>query len=405
MTGNLISAHTASWNQQAVSNDHASWTGVPGEPQTDMSVSTNSDLLYSNVAEQHVLGKTAGLNGLPLWQMGGMNSVTSSPSADLLLSPISPCTDPREMYSPGPGYTPVTPDCSSMSYGMSAGVATASSSPDFLPLTPQSIMGQQHGAGGFHDDSKVSTTRVAPFFAADATTNARKQADTATWLRSDSPYGRSQTVSPGTPSWYPPGYALPQFSAAQDFHDHQTVFDARPNSTMLPFDRRSMQRVQWSNKSNVPTQSHFQSRFMMPLNDGEKEQRKKDDDLLLKMKQDGRTYRDIRKALGRKVAESTLRGRYRSLTKPRRERVRAPKWTGADVSRPNLYRIRLADEETGCPAQEIRTGRARQARRDTTTPRQQAEARQSRLDEDCRLDRNDRRNIQVRSSNGEEEVA
>jgi hypothetical protein len=367
MTGNLISAHTASWSQQAVSNDHASWTGVPGEPQTDMSVSTNSDLLYSNVAEQHVLGKTAGLNGLPLWQMGGMNSVTSSPSADLLLSPISPCTDPREMYSPGPGYTPVTPDCSSMSYGMSAGVATASSSPDFLPLTPQSIMGQQHGAGGFHDDSKVSTTRVAPIFAA--------------------------------------GYALPQFSAAQDFHDHQTVFDARPNSTMLPFDRRSMQRVQWSNKSNVPTQSHFQSRFMMPLNDGEKEQRKKDDDLLLKMKQDGRTYRDIRKALGRKVAESTLRGRYRSLTKPRRERVRAPKWTGADVSHPNLYHIRHADEETGCPAQEIRTGRARQARRDTPTPRQEAEARQSRLDEDCRLDRNDRRNIQVRSSNGEEEVA
>lgn len=39
------------------------------------------------------------------------------------------------------------------------------------------------------------------------------------------------------------------------------------------------------------------------------------------------------------------------------------------------------------------------------TPRQEAEARQSRLDEDCRLDRKDRRNIQVRSSNGEEEVA
>ena len=405
MTGNLMSAHTASWSQQAVSNDHASWTGGPGEPHTDMSMNTNSDLFYNHVAGQHVLGKATGLNGLSLWHLGGMNDVTSSPNTDPMLSPVSPCTDSRKMYSPGPGYTPVTPDCSSMSYGMSAGVATASSSPDFLPLTPQSMMGQQYGAGSFQDDSKASTTRVAPFLAVDATTNASRQANTATWLSTDSPYGRSQTVSPGTTSWCPPGYVVPQISAAQDFHDQQTVFDSRPNSTMDPLGQLSMQQVQWSDKSNVPTQSHFQSRFMTPLNDGEKAQRKKDDELLLQMKRDGRTYRDIRKALGRKVAESTLRGRYRSLTKPRRERVRSPKWTGADVSRPNPVHIRHADVNTGCPAQEIRTGRARQARHDAPTPRQEAEARQSRLDEDCRLDRKDRRNIQVRSSNGEEEVA
>ena len=401
MTGDLMSAHTASWNQQAVPTDHASWTGVSGEPQTDMSMNTNSDLLYSHVAGQHALGKPTGLNGLPLWHLGEMNIVTSSPSADSLLSPVSPCTKSREMYSPGPGYTPATPDCSSMSYGMSAGVATTSSSPDFMPLTPltpQSMMG--HGACGFPDDSKVSATCVAPFLAVDATTNTSKQTDTATWWGSDSPYGRSQAVSPGATSWCPPGYVLPQVSAAQDFHDQQTVFDARPNSTMLPFSRRSMQRVQWSNKSNVPIQNHFQSRFVAPLNDGERAQRKKDDELLLQMKRDGRTYRDIRKALGRKVAESTLRGRYRSLTKPRKERVRAPKWTGVDVSCPNLVHIRHADGDTGCPTQEIRTGRARQARRVASTPRQEAEARQSRLDEDCRLDRNDRRNIQVRSSNG-----
>jgi hypothetical protein len=194
------------------------------------------------------------------------------------------------------------------------------------------MIGQQHGAGGFYDDSKASTTRAAPLLGFDATTNASKQTDTAKWFGSSSPYGRSQIVSPGTTTWYPPDYVGPQLAAAQNFHDQQTVFDSRPSSTMTPFDRRSMQRVQWSNKSNVPTQSHLQSHFVMPLNDGERAQRKKEDELLLQMKRDGRTYRDIRKALDRKVAESTLRGRYRSLTKPRRERVRAPKWTGADVS-------------------------------------------------------------------------
>jgi hypothetical protein len=61
------------------------------------------------------------------------------------------------------------------------------------------------------------------------------------------------------------------------------------------------------------------------------------------MKSDGYTYKDIRKKLGRKVAESTLRGRYRSLTKPRSARVRAPKWQEVDVRIPDVDVDNLAD--------------------------------------------------------------
>ena len=57
----------------------------------------------------------------------------------------------------------------------------------------------------------------------------------------------------------------------------------------------------------------------------------KEDKALIRMKEEGYTYKDIRKALGCNVAESTLRGRYRSLTKPKENRVRAPKWTETDV--------------------------------------------------------------------------
>ncbi len=48
----------------------------------------------------------------------------------------------------------------------------------------------------------------------------------------------------------------------------------------------------------------------------------------------GLTYKDIRKKLGTQVAESTLRGRYRSLTKKKEDRRRKPEWQLVDVSAP-----------------------------------------------------------------------
>lgn len=95
--------------------------------------------------------------------------------------------------------------------------------------------------------------------------------------------------------------------------------------------------------NGVPAQGHFETRFMVPMTADEKALRTADDETLLQMKQDGYTYRDIRKSLRCKVAESTLRGRYRSLTKPRKERVRAPKWTDIDVSVADFQVRPLAD--------------------------------------------------------------
>ena len=44
------------------------------------------------------------------------------------------------------------------------------------------------------------------------------------------------------------------------------------------------------------------------------------------------TYREIRKQGNFKEAESTLRGRYRTLTKSKEARVRKPEWQDKDVS-------------------------------------------------------------------------
>jgi hypothetical protein len=57
------------------------------------------------------------------------------------------------------------------------------------------------------------------------------------------------------------------------------------------------------------------------------------DEALLEYKRQGFSYKQI-KVLGNfEEAESTLRGRYRTLTKPKEERVRKPQWKTRDVSK------------------------------------------------------------------------
>ena len=64
-------------------------------------------------------------------------------------------------------------------------------------------------------------------------------------------------------------------------------------------------------------------------------ERKHNDKVLLVGKQKGETYKEIRmKLIGECPAESTLRGRYRVLTKALNDRVRRPTWTKSDVINP-----------------------------------------------------------------------
>ncbi|KAK4155730.1 hypothetical protein C8A00DRAFT_13255 [Chaetomidium leptoderma] len=55
------------------------------------------------------------------------------------------------------------------------------------------------------------------------------------------------------------------------------------------------------------------------------------DDFLVRQKQMGMTYKEIRRMGGFTEAESTLRGRYRTLTKCRDARVRKPEWLEKDL--------------------------------------------------------------------------
>ncbi|KAI9736965.1 MAG: hypothetical protein M1834_000554 [Cirrosporium novae-zelandiae] len=58
------------------------------------------------------------------------------------------------------------------------------------------------------------------------------------------------------------------------------------------------------------------------------------DFLLVKWKGEGLSYKEIREKGGFHEAESTLRGRYRTITKPKEKRVRKPEWKEQDVCNP-----------------------------------------------------------------------
>ncbi|KAI0128973.1 hypothetical protein BJ170DRAFT_355873 [Xylariales sp. AK1849] len=60
-------------------------------------------------------------------------------------------------------------------------------------------------------------------------------------------------------------------------------------------------------------------------------ERNKKDEFLIKSKLAGMTYREIRRKGNFSEAESTLRGRFRTLTKHKEARVRKPEWTENDL--------------------------------------------------------------------------
>ncbi|KAF2756416.1 hypothetical protein EJ05DRAFT_477571 [Pseudovirgaria hyperparasitica] len=61
-------------------------------------------------------------------------------------------------------------------------------------------------------------------------------------------------------------------------------------------------------------------------------QRSSSDALILSLRAQGLTFRQIQAHGGFGIAESTLRGRYRALTKCKEERVREPRWMKGDIS-------------------------------------------------------------------------
>jgi hypothetical protein len=145
------------------------------------------------------------------------------------------------------------------------------------------------------------------------------------------------------------GYNIPHsigMASAWDVRDHSTIPDSmeHPPTRDAPsyacegtdsgytYSKRTRGDTERAVNEQPATAGELQifsnNRRTIPM---QSSRRSRDDQILLDGKQNGLTYKQIRKAIGAKVAESTLRGRYRALTKEKRDRVRRPVWTENDV--------------------------------------------------------------------------
>jgi hypothetical protein len=124
----------------------------------------------------------------------------------------------------------------------------------------------------------------------------------------------------------PSGQPSPQIHAQQQSDNSISHGENNILAICSTSRRQYAERVHSTASMGIPPDTQ------MPLTTGAQAQRADEDKILLEEKQKGLTYKEIRKKMRTLVAESTLRGRYRSLTKERKDRVRKPVWTPKDVS-------------------------------------------------------------------------
>lgn len=114
-----------------------------------------------------------------------------------------------------------------------------------------------------------------------------------------------------------PLYVLPSQTSATTASNYE--FSPSLNS---PFDYTS------------PMNETMPSQVLSPL---PTEERRSQDELLIECRRANMSYKEIKEQYGFEQSISTLRGRYRNLTKQKHERVRKPSWTPTDVSKGRLY--------------------------------------------------------------------
>jgi hypothetical protein len=297
--------------------------------------SSNSDLVYSPMAAQDGMGKSAfSYDGQPTWMSSASGMVprgtggtasdadttySTSPrsySSEVLTLEIHPFTpglvaDQLPPSSPWSEFNaaPFAGIKGSASDGECASPAQKAHSVLEIKQSPESDY-----TGFTRTDSDLSVGQRYHV-------NGLPAYENAIQYGSDTSY--SQDSSPSASPWLPPGHTMSL--AAMPFRPRHPQPSAYNTSSYGP--------VGWNTTRPLdPSQTQLQARFPASRTVDAQAERKADDEILLDGKKNGLTYKEIRKKLHTKCAESTLRGRYRSLTKARKDRVRKPVWRRIDVS-------------------------------------------------------------------------
>lgn len=322
-------------------------------PEPETNFYTISDLLCGNFYAQDVTGKAAvqfsGRTSWPVPGPVGYPSNTSASSSDLgstsSFSPKSYASDHLSVEVPVTTPT-LAVDLSSTSSLWASGGSSyyqpiKASPPKMNVSAPQVKMSpvslSKDVTGASIADVRQTHVRVpkrSP--SSGATTPPFKGLPVSPGRHSQ--YGYSQAHSQrNVPDamWYAHNKPSSVFSVSQGNQAvSPSVGSASSGYVTDRADISQVPMVRSNGHKGVATQAELQGRFHAPKPVSGKAVRNSDDEILLQGKRDGLTYKEISKKLRTKCAESTLRGRYRSLTKEKRDRVRKPVWREIDVSVP-----------------------------------------------------------------------
>ncbi|KAJ4374268.1 hypothetical protein N0V83_003009 [Neocucurbitaria cava] len=147
------------------------------------------------------------------------------------------------------------------------------------------------------------------------------------------PHGSGPDASP----WYHSEFSLDAAGLPLMTRDARMDQARSDNSSNASFPQLAPQQIASRSDSRVgvPSRGRYQPRFQVP--DAQALHRVHND-ILLQGRADGETYKEIlRRMPGKTPAESTLRGRYRSLIKARENRLRKPVWKERDIELLNEF--------------------------------------------------------------------
>jgi hypothetical protein len=320
-------------------------------PKVEDSVLANSNLALNSAAIQGAWNNEVGFSSRSAWTSSCIGGLPTQGSANISSSDMAVLPSQDSVYSDNMDHKtyalgPVlstdhaSPAAEWSMVGSVFSPVTEGTSPESMASVPMLVPTRTISSSGLSTNSSEGSAEGGLMRTAALTESPDmyRQQSSAAFIFDGTPscgstYPYSHHTSPDTTQWYPPGYSPSHPGLPQPLTNAQIV--SHKQTTRIEggrYDLTKQSQAQWSGFVTEVPECDQQGEPPVMQNADSDTKRKTDDEILMKCKAEGITYKEIKKRLRTKVAESTLRGRYRALTKPRKDRVRKPVWTEKDVS-------------------------------------------------------------------------
>lgn len=211
------------------------------------------------------------------------------------------------------------------------------------------------GVGGTLNQGELPASAISNFHMSSDTVNVFSESDAGAWNSAEgnfNPIERSeqrfveQGRSPNSSTYSPHSLLLPENDVLTAWDPD--LFDDQ-GSSILPVSQETRNELQRNgdagfsfcaspvprSQQSHPVPGHSASPQLSHMRSKAQERSESKNRLLIHCKQEGMSYKAIKEYGGFEEAESTLRGRYRTLIKRKDQRPRKPEWTKGDVCQGN----------------------------------------------------------------------